>query len=86
MEWIWYIEYKIESFKLFVSFLLILEEPEQPKNLRVVETHSRRVKLSWMAPYNGNAPIQNYLIQYKLASGKHSSFTHACVTCIFSTV
>ncbi|XP_050698368.1 cell adhesion molecule Dscam2-like isoform X2 [Eriocheir sinensis] len=48
--------------------LIVQEEPEQPKNLRVVETHSRRVKLSWMAPYNGNAPIQNYLIQYKLAS------------------
>ncbi|XP_042239240.1 Down syndrome cell adhesion molecule-like protein Dscam2 isoform X3 [Homarus americanus] len=48
--------------------LVVQEEPEQPKNLRVVETHSRRVKLSWMAPYNGNSPIQNYLIQYKLAS------------------
>ncbi|ROT63266.1 Down syndrome cell adhesion molecule-like protein [Penaeus vannamei] len=48
--------------------LVVQEEPEQPKNLRVVETHSRRVKLSWTAPYNGNSPIQNYLIQYKLAS------------------
>ncbi|XP_066972085.1 cell adhesion molecule Dscam1 [Macrobrachium rosenbergii] len=48
--------------------LIVQEEPEQPKNLRVVETHSRKVKLSWTAPYNGNSPIQNYLIHYKLAS------------------
>ncbi|CAL4068056.1 unnamed protein product [Meganyctiphanes norvegica] len=53
--------------------LVVQEEPEQPKNLRVVETLSRQVKLSWTAPYNGNAPIQNYLIQYKLASEQWSS-------------
>ena len=45
------------------------EEPEAPRNLRLVESGSRSVTLSWSAPYDGNAPIQNYLLTYKLAKG-----------------
>ncbi|XP_076048641.1 Down syndrome cell adhesion molecule 4 isoform X2 [Oratosquilla oratoria] len=48
--------------------LVVQEVPEQPKNLRVLDAQSRQVKLSWTAPYSGNTQIQNYVIQYKLAS------------------
>ncbi|XP_031340632.1 Down syndrome cell adhesion molecule-like protein Dscam2 isoform X2 [Photinus pyralis] len=46
--------------------LIIQEIPESPKNVRVTEQLPRSIGLSWIKPYNGNSPISNYIIQYKL--------------------
>uniref|UniRef100_T1J836 Down syndrome cell adhesion molecule-like protein Dscam2 n=1 Tax=Strigamia maritima TaxID=126957 RepID=T1J836_STRMM len=46
--------------------LLILENPDMPKMVKLMEHKSRSIKLSWTQPYDGNSPIINYLVQYKL--------------------
>lgn len=60
--------------------LTIQEIPESPKNVRVTEQLSRSIGLSWSQPYNGNSPISNYIIQYKLGLGNHTDL-FSCLFC-----
>ena len=46
------------------------EVPETPSGLKVLDKSGRVVQLQWTAPYDGNAPITRYLIEYKLIKGK----------------
>ncbi|KAL1110142.1 hypothetical protein AAG570_008219 [Ranatra chinensis] len=48
--------------------LVVQETPELPKNIRVNDQQSRSLQLSWTQPFNGNSPITNFIIQYKLIS------------------
>jgi len=57
---------------LIFPFFLIAEAPEQPVNLRLMEQQSRSVQISWLESFNGNSPLINYMIQYKLPSGLSS--------------
>lgn len=51
-------------------FIKILEPPDGPQEVHVVETGSRSVKLAWSAPqYTGNSHISHYIIQYKDEGG-----------------
>lgn len=45
-----------------------------PKNIRVNDQQSRSLQLSWTQPYAGNSAITNYIIQYKLVSGRVSFY------------
>ena len=42
--------------------LIVQEPPEPPRELKVTETSSRSVKLSWSIPFNGNNQILKYWI------------------------
>ncbi|KAL1471732.1 hypothetical protein MTO96_039775, partial [Rhipicephalus appendiculatus] len=45
--------------------LIVQEPPEAPLEFNVTSVNSRSASLTWREPYNGNSPIQSYLIQYK---------------------
>ncbi|GFY62056.1 down syndrome cell adhesion molecule-like protein 1 homolog [Trichonephila inaurata madagascariensis] len=46
--------------------LIVQEPPDGVQDVRVVESASRSIKLSWTPPqYNGNSPITHYVIQFK---------------------
>ena len=46
----------------------ILDTPERPQNVRVVETQSRYLVLTWVEPHDNNAPIQGYYVLYNQPS------------------
>ncbi|XP_062570430.1 cell adhesion molecule DSCAM-like isoform X2 [Saccostrea cucullata] len=46
--------------------LVVLEPPEPPKNLTLINKTSRSIKVKWQAPYDGNSPILYYAVQYKV--------------------
>ncbi|ODN04431.1 Down syndrome cell adhesion molecule-like protein Dscam2 [Orchesella cincta] len=48
--------------------LSVQEPPEQPVNLRLLETQSRSVQITWLESFNGNSPLINFIIQYKFPS------------------
>ncbi|XP_045473863.1 Down syndrome cell adhesion molecule-like protein Dscam2 isoform X49 [Harmonia axyridis] len=45
--------------------MIIQEVPEVPYALKVLDKSGRSVQLSWVAPYDGNSPINRYIIEYK---------------------
>lgn len=49
--------------------LIIQDFPETPFDFEVLEKHSRSIKLSWQAPYNGNSNLTRYLIEFKPTKG-----------------
>lgn len=44
--------------------LMVVEAPSRPMNLKVKDAWSKSAALTWSAPYAGNSPILNYIIQY----------------------
>jgi hypothetical protein len=59
----------------FKSYLL-LEPPDPPVNLEVIEVGSRAVRLSWRPPFDGHSKLLGYTVQYK-ASPPSSDWQHA---------
>lgn len=47
----------------------IIEVPEIPFGLKVLDKSGRTVQLSWLAPYDGNSLISRYIVEYKLLKG-----------------
>ncbi|EEB12183.1 down syndrome cell adhesion molecule, putative, partial [Pediculus humanus corporis] len=45
--------------------LIVQENPEIPKNIRINDKQSRSLQISWTQPYAGNSQITNYIIEYK---------------------
>ena len=45
--------------------LLVQEPPEAPNLLDAAHVSSRSVALRWLAPFDGNAPILKYVVEYK---------------------
>lgn len=50
--------------------LIVQEIPEPPRNIRVTDQQARTIGLSWTQSYAGNSQINNYIVQFKLGSGK----------------
>ncbi|GFQ97265.1 down syndrome cell adhesion molecule-like protein 1 [Trichonephila clavata] len=51
--------------------LIVQEPPDGVQDVRVIESASRSIKLSWTPPqYNGNSPITHYVIQFKDEGGE----------------
>ncbi|XP_071439149.1 cell adhesion molecule Dscam2-like [Hetaerina americana] len=60
--------------------LYIQEPPDFPRNLRVIERGSRSVKLEWILSQDGNSPITQYTVEYKIASDMwHGHTSHQTV-------
>ena len=60
-----------------MSFILteFVAEPDPPTNLTVESKTSESISLSWAAPvYDGNSPITNYTVGYKLESNTTYTF------------
>uniref|UniRef100_T1JES5 Down syndrome cell adhesion molecule n=1 Tax=Strigamia maritima TaxID=126957 RepID=T1JES5_STRMM len=53
--------------------LLVLETPDAPEKLELIEANNRTVVVGWSEPYNGNSPINKYILQYKLTTDKWES-------------
>lgn len=45
--------------------LIVQEVPEQPKSLNINSKQSRSIQITWIQPFSGNSPIEEYNIQYK---------------------
>ena len=52
-------------------YLNIVEPPEAPVNLSIVETKSRSVLLSWFKPFDGHSPLISYIIEYQNITGMY---------------
>ncbi|RWS31327.1 cell adhesion molecule-like protein [Leptotrombidium deliense] len=51
-----------------ISFRIIVQEtPEAPFNVNLQGANSNSVTISWSQPYNGNSPLLEYIIEYKLS-------------------
>lgn len=50
-------------------WLTVLEPPEAPVNLTIVEKKSRSVLLSWAKPFDGHSTLVSYIIEYQNITG-----------------
>jgi uncharacterized membrane protein (DUF485 family) len=44
--------------------LMVLEVPESPRDVRIVDVWSKSVSISWSHPYNGNSQVTKYVLSY----------------------
>ena len=59
----WYL-CRIHNFAVFLTTLLLTDNPGMPKNLRVTEVSSNYVVLEWNEPEeDGGSPIIQFLVQ-----------------------
>ncbi|KAL3207264.1 hypothetical protein MRX96_052709, partial [Rhipicephalus microplus] len=49
--------------------LIVQEPPGKPQDLEAMQTTSRTVTLTWIAPYSGNSPVLKYLLEHKSSTG-----------------
>ncbi|KAL1429594.1 hypothetical protein MTO96_016045 [Rhipicephalus appendiculatus] len=49
--------------------LIVQEPPGKPQDLEAMQTTSRSVTLTWLAPYSGNSPVLKYLLEHKSSTG-----------------
>lgn len=48
----------------FIAQLIVIEEPDPPANVRIERASSRAVRLAWTEPFDGNVPIEQYIVQF----------------------
>lgn len=46
------------------------EPPDPPQDVKSLDINSRKIRLSWTAPYTGNSVIVKYIVQYRTHEGK----------------
>ncbi|XP_071040101.1 cell adhesion molecule Dscam1 isoform X2 [Parasteatoda tepidariorum] len=46
--------------------------PDAPQNLEVHDVTSRSIRLTWDKPFDGNSPINQYTVMWRLANGQTS--------------
>lgn len=61
---------------IIILNLIILETPEVPFGVKVLDKSGRSVQLSWSAPYDGNSPLTRYLIEYKISKGQSNAIRY----------
>uniref|UniRef100_T1JCZ7 Down syndrome cell adhesion molecule-like protein Dscam2 n=1 Tax=Strigamia maritima TaxID=126957 RepID=T1JCZ7_STRMM len=49
-------------------YLTITERPSPPQSIGIIETSARFARITWTTSYDGNSPIHQYVVQFKLAS------------------
>ena len=54
-----------------MCFSMYTEPPEAPEDLEIHSGTSRSIQLSWYPSFDGNSPVTQYIVQYKIASGNH---------------
>lgn len=52
-----------------VLFFTLTEPPDCPTDLKASDVESRSVSISWSHPFSGNAPLTNYIIEYRVLDG-----------------
>src|SRR5437763_645212 len=56
--------------------MISTEPPDCPTDLKATEIESRSITISWSHPFSGNAPLTNYIIEYReqhMANGNRNS-------------
>ena len=56
--------------------LIVQEPPDRIEELSVLEVNSRSITLGWLAPYDGNAPISHYHVQYRAQPMVQQTLNH----------
>ncbi|OTF82035.1 hypothetical protein BLA29_011415, partial [Euroglyphus maynei] len=51
----------------------VLEQPDRPEEIRADEISSQSIKLNWPLPFDGNSPINEYVISYQTITGSISN-------------
>lgn len=64
--------------------LMLVEHPQPPQLIELVDVWSRSVRIKWSAPSNGNSPILSYTVEYWTNPGGHwnvtiSSSSSSCI-------
>lgn len=59
--------------------MFLIEPPEAPGRLEVLETGSRWVRVGWGAPYSGHAPITHYVVQFREDDGSPALWNNVTV-------
>lgn len=52
--------------------LLLQEAPEAPELVDVAHISSRSIGLRWLSPFDGNAPILRYVVEYRRQTGERN--------------
>ncbi|GFT96185.1 down syndrome cell adhesion molecule-like protein 1 homolog [Nephila pilipes] len=55
--------------------LMLVERPQPPQSVELVDIWSRSVRIKWSAPSNGNSPILSYTVEYWTNPGGHWNVT-----------
>uniref|UniRef100_T1JES3 Down syndrome cell adhesion molecule-like protein Dscam2 n=1 Tax=Strigamia maritima TaxID=126957 RepID=T1JES3_STRMM len=50
--------------------LLVLETPDPPRDIKIIEANNRTVVIGWQTPFDGNMPVNKFILQYKLVADK----------------
>lgn len=50
-----------------ILILLILETPDAPEKVKIIDIDGRSAKVSWKTPFSGNSIILQYLIEFQQA-------------------
>lgn len=68
------------TFIIAQIFPLLVEVPEPPQDVAVVEVESRQATVSWTHGHHGNSPITYYVVHYGDTLGKllKSSDSKSC--------
>uniref|UniRef100_T1J767 Down syndrome cell adhesion molecule n=1 Tax=Strigamia maritima TaxID=126957 RepID=T1J767_STRMM len=48
--------------------LLVLETPDPPRDIKIIEANNRTVVIGWQTPFDGNMPVNKFILQYKLVA------------------
>lgn len=55
--------------------VVVMERPDKPEQVDIVQVSSRSISLRWLAPFDGNSPITRYQFEYKRHKGELFVFT-----------
>ncbi|KRF98107.1 uncharacterized protein Dwil_GK22019, isoform BR [Drosophila willistoni] len=59
--------------------MIVQEVPEMPYALKVLDKSGRSVQLSWAQPYDGNSPLNRYIIEFKRSRASWSEIDRVMV-------
>nr|XP_036670184.1 Down syndrome cell adhesion molecule-like protein Dscam2 isoform X44 [Drosophila suzukii] len=59
--------------------MIVQEVPEMPYALKVLDKSGRSVQLSWAQPYDGNSPLDRYIIEFKRSRASWSEIDRVIV-------
>ncbi|CAL1290682.1 unnamed protein product [Larinioides sclopetarius] len=55
--------------------LMLVERPQPPQSVELIDVWSRSVRIRWSSPDNGNSPILSYTVEYWTNAGGHWNIT-----------
>lgn len=68
--------------------LMLVERPQPPRYVELVDIWSRSARIKWTAPNNGNSPILSYIVEYWSNPGGHwnETVSSSLTSCILRSL